>query len=82
MLYTEELPEMPKPSISSAGEAYCMLADVIVAMNGMNPSFAEAFGMHRFDGFSYEEISRRLKIPIGTVRSRIHRAQAELECTL
>tara|TARA_B100000029_G_scaffold442494_1_gene460938 strand:+ start:3438 stop:4037 length:600 start_codon:yes stop_codon:yes gene_type:complete len=34
--------------------------------------------MKEFDGYSYEHISESIGVPIGTVRSRIHRARADL----
>jgi predicted RNA polymerase sigma factor len=34
------------------------------------------------DGLEYSEIVRRLEIPPGTVRSRLHRARATLRCEL
>lgn len=33
-------------------------------------------------GFSYEEISNQLEVPIGTVRSRIHRGRGRLKAAL
>lgn len=35
-----------------------------------------------FDGMDYEQISETLEIPIGTVRSRLHRARLELKSIL
>ena len=34
--------------------------------------------MKEFDGLQYEEIGELLGIPVGTVRSRLHRARCEL----
>ena len=38
--------------------------------------------MRDFDGMEYEAISEALEIPVGTVRSRLHRARLELKSIL
>ena len=35
--------------------------------------------MKDLDGMKYEEIAEVLNVPVGTIRSRIHRARAELK---
>ncbi|MCA9084171.1 MAG: sigma-70 family RNA polymerase sigma factor [Planctomycetaceae bacterium] len=44
----------------------------------VSPEFRAALVLKEIDGFSYEQISDILEIPIGTVRSRIFRARQEL----
>ncbi|MBT8231280.1 MAG: sigma-70 family RNA polymerase sigma factor [Saprospiraceae bacterium] len=38
--------------------------------------------LYYFDGYSYEEISNMFKVPLGTVKSRIHHARKKLKKSL
>jgi RNA polymerase sigma-70 factor (ECF subfamily) len=38
--------------------------------------------LKEMDGMSYEEIAEVVEVPLGTVRSRIHRARLELRSKL
>jgi RNA polymerase sigma-70 factor (ECF subfamily) len=48
------------------------------ALNELGPDHRAVVVLKDFDGRRYEEISALLEIPIGTVRSRLHRARMEL----
>lgn len=48
------------------------------ALNALAPDHRAVVVMKEFDGLQYEEIGAMLEIPIGTVRSRLHRARCEL----
>jgi RNA polymerase sigma-70 factor (ECF subfamily) len=48
------------------------------ALAQMTEEFRDALVLADMEELSYEEISQVLQIPIGTVRSRIHRGRAEL----
>ena len=47
-------------------------------LGGMDPIFAEPFRLHELEGQPYEEISEALSVPVGTVKSRMHRARTQL----
>jgi RNA polymerase sigma-70 factor, ECF subfamily len=51
---------------------------VQAALNELGPEHRAVVVLKDFDGRRYEEISILLNIPIGTVRSRLHRARTEL----
>jgi RNA polymerase sigma-70 factor (ECF subfamily) len=51
---------------------------VEAALNGLGPEHRAVVVLKDFDGHRYEEISAILRIPVGTVRSRLHRARCEL----
>jgi RNA polymerase sigma-70 factor (ECF subfamily) len=75
----EDLPdESPDadPSMPMArAEQERIVAD---ALNQLCPEHRAVVILKDFDGHRYEEISEILKIPVGTVRSRLHRARCEL----
>lgn len=48
------------------------------ALNALGPDHRAVVIMKEFDGLHYEEIGAILGIPVGTVRSRLHRARSEL----
>lgn len=56
-------------------EARRHLAD---ALEALSPRLREVLHLRFFQELSYEEISHRLGIPGGTVKSRIHRGRAEV----
>ena len=51
---------------------------VAAALNRLGPEHRAVVVLKDFDGRRYEEISAILDIPVGTVRSRLHRARCEL----
>lgn len=54
-------------------------AQVQAALNALQPDHRAVVVMKDLDGFRYEEIAEMLDIPVGTVRSRLHRARTELK---
>jgi RNA polymerase sigma-70 factor (ECF subfamily) len=48
------------------------------ALNGLAPEHRVVVVMKEFDGLRYEQIAAILAVPVGTVRSRLHRARGEL----
>lgn len=52
------------------------------ALNELPGDFRAAVVLKDLEGLRYEEIAEILNIPVGTVRSRIHRGRSELKKTL
>lgn len=48
---------------------------IINAINSLKPKFKEIIIMYEINGLSYDEISKKLDIPIGTVKSRLYNAK-------
>jgi len=53
-------------------------AAIEAALAALGPDHRAVIILKDFDGRRYEEISDLLEIPVGTVRSRLHRARSEL----
>ena len=49
--------------------------EVVNAVNALPAEFRMVIILCDIEGFTYEEMSKILDIPIGTVRSRLHRAR-------
>lgn len=56
--------------------------EVTTAVNGLPVDFRAVILLCDIEGFSYEEISKIMDIPIGTVRSRLHRSRNMLKKVL
>lgn len=48
------------------------------AINNLKPRFREVIMLFEVENLTYEEISQKLKCPIGTVKSRLYNAKREL----
>ena len=55
---------------------------VLKAVDDLPKIYREIIVLSEFEGFSIEEIAKRLKIPQGTVKSRHHKAKELLRITL
>ncbi len=48
------------------------------AVERLSPTHAQLFRMRFLEEYSYEEIAERLNMPLGTVKTNIHRARAKM----
>lgn len=53
-------------------------AQIQAALNALADDHRAVVVMKEYDGLRYEEIAATLGVPVGTVRSRLHRARLEL----
>ena len=52
---------------------------VLEAIDALPPEFREVLVLSDMEGMSYGEIAETLKIPVGTVKSRLFRARRQLQ---
>ena len=69
---------VPARSADADFEAEVLSEDVQEALRELPPDYRSAVVLSDVVGLSYQEISDALAVPIGTVRSRLHRGRAIL----
>ncbi len=57
-------------------------AKVLEAIDTLAPEFREVLALSDIEGMRYAEIAETLKIPVGTVKSRLFRARRQLQAQL
>ncbi len=81
----EELPEDPEPP--EAGPELVSVRkeeveEVLAAMAELPPAYRAALTLRHMQQLSYQEVADALGIPIGTVKTHLHRARAALKAKL
>ncbi len=73
--------EWPAPEADSPEAVLSAQMDAAVqqALLALPPDLRMAVVLSDIEGFSYEEIARTMGIPLGTVKSRLHRARKTLQ---
>jgi RNA polymerase sigma-70 factor (ECF subfamily) len=66
-------------SLSSLLDDRQLLREVVVALRRCPEPEVETLLLHVWEHLTYEEIAVALRIPVGTVRSRLNRLRARLE---
>ena len=69
----------PGGEVSERLDAERRMAEILVALRDLPSKQREVIQLWAWEELSYEEIAAALGIPVGTVRSRLHRARAHLE---
>ena len=81
----EELPEDPEP-LEAGPELTAVrkedLEEVLAAMAELPPAYRAALTLRHMQELSYQEVADALGIPLGTVKTHLHRARAALRSKL
>lgn len=72
----------PSRAADADFEAAALSEDVQAALRNLPPDYRSAIVLSDVVGLTYQEISDALDVPIGTVRSRLHRGRALLRGAL
>jgi RNA polymerase sigma-70 factor (ECF subfamily) len=81
----EELPEHPEPPDAGPELSAVRKEDVqevLDAMALLPPAYRAALTLRHMQQLSYQEVADALGIPLGTVKTHLHRARAALKATL
>ncbi len=81
-IVVDELPETPGPD-ESGPELTAVrkeeVAEVLAAMAELPPAYRAALTLRHMQQLSYQEVSDALGLPLGTVKTHLHRARAALK---
>ncbi|MFK7900019.1 MAG: sigma-70 family RNA polymerase sigma factor [Cyclobacteriaceae bacterium] len=72
---SEDTPQEHTIDLRSDTVQHMMGDEITNALNSLGVDFRSIIILCDLEGFTYEELSKILDIPIGTVRSRLHRAR-------
>jgi RNA polymerase sigma-70 factor (ECF subfamily) len=76
--------EISDEVFSPEAHAHTVLSEEIIQreINKLSPKFREVIILRDIQELSYEEISKIIRVPIGTVKSRVNRARLRLQSRL
>jgi len=80
-----EFPESLEPGDAGPESAALrreQLDEVLAAMAELPPHYRAALALRHFQQLSYQEVADSLGIPLGTVKTHLHRARAALKLRL
>lgn len=80
-----EVPEMAEPSESGPENSALRreeVAEVLSAMAELPPAYRAALTLRHVQQLSYQEVAEALDLPLGTVKTHLHRARSALRARL
>ena len=72
----------PRPDVASDMSEGLIDADIAAALHGLRGDDRDAVLLYACADLTYEDVADALGIPVGTVRSRLHRARRQLRRSL
>lgn len=74
--------ESRSPSPEEDAEARALGAEIERAIGALRPSYRTAVMLRHMEGRTYDEIADIMDVPLGTVKTYLHRARGELQDSL
>jgi RNA polymerase sigma-70 factor (ECF subfamily) len=74
-----ELPDKKSATPDKVTNTVITNNEIQKAINKLSPKFRQVILLRDIQGFSYEEISQIVNVPLGTVKSRVNRARLRLQ---
>ncbi|WP_221565353.1 RNA polymerase sigma factor [Alkalihalobacillus sp. TS-13] len=82
VIYTANEYNQEKNDVEQIVEGLWMEKEIEHEVSALKPVLREVFLLKYDDGLKEEEISDRLQLPLGTVKSRLYRARQQIKCGL
>jgi len=78
----DELPEVPDPQPGPEQLAALSTDRILAALDRLPADQRAVIAWHDIEGYTLEELSGSQELPLGTLKSRLHRARAALKALL
>ena len=82
--FVDELPDVASdaPGLEDVVSNQCRQERVLAALERLSVEHRAIVAWHDIEGYTLEELASRENIPLGTLKSRLHRARAQLRACL
>ncbi|MFK7731449.1 MAG: RNA polymerase sigma factor [Pseudomonadales bacterium] len=67
---------------SNEPEQFCLNRQIVAGLQGLNPIQRAVVSLHDINGFSLPELASIVDMPLGTLKSHLHRARKQLKKNL
>lgn len=81
----DDMPEMPQPAEAGPEQSAVRreeVTEVLAALSTLPPAYRAALTLRHLQQLTYQEVADALELPMGTVKTHLHRARAALRARL
>jgi RNA polymerase sigma factor (sigma-70 family) len=80
--YGRDVTELEPDNLTPGAEAQMGYAELIKLVQELSPAYRTVFNLYVIDGYTHEEIATMLSISVGTSKSNLSKARANLQARL